>query len=311
MRTVIGIKFRGNNKNYYYDPIGLHIEKDSCVVIESERGLELVTVAMGNTEVEDSSIVEPLKPILRIATEHDLQLDRKHKEQVAENYDTVVKLVEKSGLPMRLKHIEYTLDGLKLLIYFSTDGRVDFRDLAKELAGTFHIRIELRQISDRDEFTIVSGTFGTCGRECCCAKGLKIQKTNMKMAKNQGLSLNMSKLAGMCGKIMCCVAYENDHYEKINKVCPKVGSMCDLKDGRCCKVLEINYMQEKLKLKCEQQDGTEYFDIDIKDIDDLIVADNSNQNLQQSSEKVAKATKADNYRQKNFKKSQNTLANKQ
>ncbi|MCL2599177.1 MAG: stage 0 sporulation protein [Firmicutes bacterium] len=262
LRNVIGFRFRGSAKIYYFDPKGLQIAKGTPCIVESARGLEYLECVLQNTSVKASEVIEPLKPILRVATSKDTEKHQRNQQRAEEIRPTILELVEKSGLAMRINHIEYTLDASKLLICFVSNGRVDFRELVKQLAQRFGCRIELRQINERDEF-VTMGALGSCGRECCCAKGLEVPKTSMKMAKTQGLSLSMSKLAGVCGKMMCCLAYENEFYDSVNKKCPKVGSHCCLKDGRCCKVVDIGHLKGNVKLRSEHNDKIEYLTLSI------------------------------------------------
>ena len=277
MQTVIGVRFRGSSKIYYFDPKDYNIPKDSFVVVETARGLEYLQVELATTQIDETKLQDPIKPILRPATENDTQKHSINKQKAAGIFETVLGIIERSGLDMRLNHIEYTLDRSKLLIYFGADGRVDFRELVKELASRFGVRIELRQINERDEYKVL-GTLGSCGQECCCARGLAIPKTSMKMAKTQGLPMNIAKLSGVCGKIRCCMAYENEYYDTINKKCPKVGSSCCTSGGGCCKVMQINHLQETVQLKVEEGDKVEFVSVQVDELDTKLKSTTNDKN---------------------------------
>lgn len=217
MPKVVGIKFKRSPKVYYFEAGDNEFREGCGVVVETARGLEYGTVSMMPTEVGDKDVVQPLKPIVRLATPADEKKVKEAEEKRPQTMRTAAEKIEKSGLDMKLVDAEYTFDGSKLVIYFTADGRVDFRDLVKELASAFHIRIELRQIGARDECKMLGG-IAPCGRACCCSDHMsEYAHVTIKMAKNQNLSLNPSKISGLCGRLMCCLSYENAYYAETNK----------------------------------------------------------------------------------------------
>ena len=239
MSEVVGIRFKEVGKIYYFDPIGFKLNKGDRAIVETIRGLECGEVAQANKDVNDDEIVKPLKPIVRVATAEDLK---------------VVKKIALHGLDMKLIDVEYTFDSSKVIFYFTSDGRVDFRELVKDLASVFRIRIELRQIGVRDE-SKMKGGLGMCGRPFCCNSFLgDFQPVSIKMAKEQGLSLNPTKISGACGRLMCCLAYEESAYEYLNSIMPMVGSTVRTPDGLGT-VLEVNPISGYLRVRC----GTEAF----------------------------------------------------
>lgn len=224
MVEIIGVKFKEAGKVYYFDPLDNILESGQYVIVETARGVECGIVALANRMVSESRVVNPLKPIIRIATDEDMEQIEQNKIKQSEAFDICVKKIEKHKLKMRLVDVEYTFDGNKILFYFTADGRVDFRDLVKDLAAVFRTRIELRQIGVRDEAKMLGG-LGICGKEFCCSTFLgDFQPVSIKMAKEQGLSLNPTKISGTCGRLMCCLKYEQDVYEELIKFTPKVGA---------------------------------------------------------------------------------------
>ena len=231
MAEVIGVRFKEVGKVYYFDPDGQTLKKGDKVIVETVRGIECGEVAMDNREINDEEIVRPLKKLIRIATQKDIDQFTLNKEKEVEAFDICQKKILNHGLDMKLVDVEYTFDGGKILFYFTADGRVDFRELVKDLAGVFKTRIELRQIGVRDESKMLGG-LGICGRPFCCSSFLgEFQPVSIKMAKEQGLSLNPTKISGACGRLMCCLKYEQDAYEYLLKITPKPGAIVETKEG--------------------------------------------------------------------------------
>lgn len=232
MAEVVGIRFKEVGKVYYFDPDGMQFKKGDCAVVETARGVECGEIALSNCEVDDSEIVKPLKRIVRPANENDLRVMRENREKEKKAFDICAEKIRAHKLEMKLVDVEYTFDGSKILFYFTADGRVDFRELVKDLAGVFRTRIELRQIGVRDESKMVGG-FGMCGRPFCCSTFLgDFQPVSIKMAKEQGLSLNPVKISGTCGRLMCCLKYEQEAYEHLLRHTPKVGAIVETREGR-------------------------------------------------------------------------------
>ena len=252
MAEVIGVRFKNMGKVYYFDPNSEKLSADDHVVVETARGVECGEVAMANRDVADDSIVQPLKKVIRKATKDDLRRVAENELKAKNAFTQCEKKIAERGLEMKLVDVEYTFDNSKILFYFTADGRVDFRELVKDLAGIFHTRIELRQIGVRDESKMIGG-LGICGQPFCCSRFLKdFQPVSIKMAKEQGLSLNPTKISGACGRLMCCLAYEESAYEYLNSIMPMVGSTVRTPDGLGT-VLEVNPVSGYLRVRC----GTE------------------------------------------------------
>ncbi len=231
MAIIVGIKFLNSNKIYYFDPKDVEFKEGDGAIVETARGQEYGVVSIANKEVEEKDIVSPLKPVIRKATEDDLKRLEKNRADKEHALKVIREKVAEAGLQMKLVDAEYTFDRSKLIFYFTADGRVDFRELVKTLASIFKIRIELRQIYERDD-TKMRGALAPCGRPCCCTTHLPdFEKVSIKMAKIQGLSLNPQKISGMCGRLMCCLKYENAYYSEVYKQMPKVGSKVKTPDG--------------------------------------------------------------------------------
>lgn len=248
MVRVAGVRFKTAGKVYYFDPDVLEVKAGDNVIVETARGMEFGTVTMDITEVDESSIVAPLKKIVRIANEKD---HKQHIENVKKK-ERAIKLcqekVDKHGLVMKLIDVEYTFDNSKIVFYFTADGRVDFRELVKDLAGVFKMRIELRQIGVRDEAKMLGG-IGSCGRALCCHSWLAdFEPVSIKMAKVQNLSLNPTKISGICGRLMCCLKYENDIYMEFRKGMPEVGEKIKTPDG-IGKVVDTNLLERTVKVR--------------------------------------------------------------
>jgi len=252
MVEIIGVKFKAMGKVYYFDPQGKRIEMGEKVIVDTARGTECGEVAQGNTMVEEEKIVGTLKPILRVATNEDLRQLTQNKKKEKDAFDICLKKIEKHKLAMILVDVEYTFDGNKILFYFTADGRVDFRELVKDLASVFRTRIELRQIGVRDEAKMLGG-LGVCGKPFCCSTFLSdFQPVSIKMAKEQGLSLNPTKISGTCGRLMCCLKYEQDVYEELLKITPKNGSYVRIGKERG-HVVDANIFTGKVSVRLEKE----------------------------------------------------------
>lgn len=231
MAIIVGIKFRNGNKVYYFDPQGIAFDEGDGAIVETARGQEFGTVSITNKEVDEKDIVSPLKPVIRKATPDDLKKVEKNLADKDHALKVIREKVAEMGIQMKLVDAEYTFDRSKLIFYFTAEGRVDFRELVKILASIFKVRIELRQIYERDD-TKMRGALAACGRPCCCTTHLPdFEKVSIKMAKIQGLSLNPQKISGVCGRLMCCLKYENAYYSEVFKEMPKVGSKVKTPDG--------------------------------------------------------------------------------
>lgn len=252
MAEVIGVRFKEVGKVYYFDPQDKKYTEGTKVIVETARGIECGDVAMENKEIADGEIVSPLKTVIRTADENDLKVLEENKEKEKAAFDICLKKIENHKLKMKLVDVEYTFDRSKILFYFTADGRVDFRELVKDLASVFKTRIELRQIGVRDESKVLGG-LGVCGRPFCCSSFLgSFQPVTIKMAKEQGLSLSPVKISGTCGRLMCCLKYEQSSYEHLLRVTPKVGAIVDTKEGRGT-VIENNLLTGSLKIKLDKR----------------------------------------------------------
>lgn len=251
MPEVVGIKFKEVGKVYCFDPNGEKLTPGQYVIVQTARGMECGMVATGNEEIAEEKVVAPLKPIVRIATENDLKKVAENREKEKSAYKICEEKIAKHGLEMKLTDVEYTFDGSKILFYFTADGRVDFRELVKDLASVFRTRIELRQIGVRDEAKMIGG-LGICGRPFCCKSFMgEFAPVSIKMAKEQGLSLNPAKISGACGLLMCCLKYEQENYEHLSKITPRVGSLVHTKSGRGV-VTESNLLSGVVKVKLDR-----------------------------------------------------------
>ena len=248
MINIVGVRFKNAGKIYYFDPVDFEIEEDMDVVVETARGLEYGTIVVGKKEIDEESLVSPLKPIIRIATEEDTKIYKENKEKAKETFELCLEKIKEHNLTMYLIDCEYTFDRNKLIFYFTAEGRIDFRELVKDLAAIFKTRIELRQIGVRDEAKSIGG-LGPCGRSLCCSSRLgDFQPVSIKMAKDQSLSLNPTKISGICGRLFCCLKYEHDVYvEAIEKV-PPVGAIVKV-DSNKGKVIETNPLLEQVKVE--------------------------------------------------------------
>lgn len=248
MIKVVGVRFKKAGKIYYFDPVDFEIEKNIDVVVETARGLEYGKIVVGPKEIEEEKLISPLKPIIRIATEEDKAIYRENKEKAKETFEICQQKIKEHGLTMFLIDCEYTFDRNKLIFYFTAEGRIDFRELVKDLASIFKTRIELRQIGVRDEAKSIGG-LGTCGRKLCCSSWLgDFQPVSIKMAKDQSLSLNPTKISGICGRLFCCLKYEHDVYVEAIEKMPVVGSVVKVENQKG-KVIEINPLLEQIKIE--------------------------------------------------------------
>ena len=263
MIKVVGVRFKKAGKIYYFDPADMNIQKDTYVVVETARGIEFGECVIGIKEINENDIVAPLKSVLRIATEEDIDRHFKNKDKEKDAFNICLKKIQEHGLTMKLIDVEYTFDNNKVIFYFTADGRVDFRELVKDLATIFKTRIVLRQIGVRDEAKMLGG-LGPCGRPMCCSSFLgDFASVSIKMAKEQNLSLNPTKISGICGRLMCCLNYEQSTYEDIRKRMPKVGSIVKTSEGTG-EVFSNNIVKEsvKVKLKKGEEEILEEFKID-------------------------------------------------
>lgn len=266
MKTIIGVRFRKAGKIYYFEPNGLEVEPGVHVIVETSRGVEYGTVVLSPREVDDEAISSPLKPVIRLATEEDDATEAANKEKEKEAMEICREKIAKHELEMRLLDCEYTFDGNKVLFYFTADGRVDFRELVKDLAAVFRIRIELRQIGVRDETKIVGG-IGICGRALCCHTYLAdFAPVSIRMAKEQNLSLNPTKISGVCGRLMCCLKNEEEAYEELNSRLPNIGDHVTTNDGLQGEVSAVSVLKQMVKVIVTLED-------DVKESRDYKVSD--------------------------------------
>ena len=248
MVKVIGVRFRRAGKIYYFDPLDFEIKQGDNVIVETARGVEYGAVVLGSREVEEDTIVQPLKTVIRPATLEDDEIERNNKEKEKEAFQICLEKIQKHGLDMKLIDCEYTFDNNKVLFYFTADGRIDFRELVKDLAAVFKTRIELRQIGVRDETKILGG-IGVCGRPLCCHSYLTdFVPVSIKMAKEQNLSLNPTKISGVCGRLMCCLKNEEEAYEELNSKLPNVGDFVTTKDGLKGEVQSTSVLKQLVKV---------------------------------------------------------------
>ncbi|MBO5224532.1 MAG: hypothetical protein J6C23_08490 [Clostridia bacterium] len=266
MPKVVGVKFKKSCRVYYFEAGDFEYSENVPVIVETARGTEMGFVSMLPTDMDEDKIVAPLKPVVRLATKKDIDQIEKLAQKREEALKVSAQKIAESELDMKLTDCEYTFDGSKLIIYFTADGRVDFRDLVKDLASAFHVRIELRQIGARDECKMLGG-LGPCGRVCCCANHMPdYAHVTIKMAKNQGLSLNPTKISGLCGRLMCCLSYENEVYTELNKILPAVGEYIKASGGREGVVVSLNQLKSSVRIKMQDGDKVSFADVELKDI---------------------------------------------
>lgn len=256
MINVVGVRFKKAGKVYYFDPCDFEIEAGNPVIVETARGLEYGIAADSGLEVGEDEIVQPLRKVVRIATEEDTKKNEENIAKKEQSMKLCQEKIDKHGLEMKLIDVERTFDNSKIIFYFSADGRVDFRELVKDLAGVFHTRIELRQIGVRDEAKMLGG-IGTCGRPLCCNQWLPdFEPVSIKMAKVQNLSLNPTKISGICGRLMCCLKYENDVYAELHKGMPEPGERVKTIDGLGV-VAETNILENRIKVRLVLEERTQ------------------------------------------------------
>lgn len=257
MIKVVGVRFRNAGKIYYFGPEKLDLPAGTHVIVETARGVEMGTVMTAPKDVFEETVIQPLKPVIRIATEADERVAQKNREKEKEAFKICLEKIAKHKLEMKLVEAEYTFDNNKLLFYFTADGRIDFRELVKDLAAVFRTRIELRQIGVRDETKIMGG-IGICGRELCCHSYLsEFVPVSIKMAKEQNLSLNPTKISGVCGRLMCCLKNEEETYEYLNSRLPNVGDYVTTDDGFRGEVSSVNVLRQMVKVLVEVDDEKE------------------------------------------------------
>lgn len=257
MIRVIGVRFRTAGKIYFFDPLEYEIKRGDHVIVETARGIEFGTVVSDIREVEEDKVVQPLKPVIRIANQRDVEQEQANRLKEKEAFKVCLEKIQKHGLEMKLIDAEYTFDNNKVLFYFTADGRIDFRELVKDLAGVFKTRIELRQIGVRDETKIIGG-IGICGRPLCCHSYLSdFIPVSIKMAKEQNLSLNPTKISGVCGRLMCCLKNEEETYEELNRKLPNVGDTVTAEDGSRGTVQSVNVLRQLVKVVVEEGDAKE------------------------------------------------------
>lgn len=267
MTKVVGVKFRNTGKTYFFDPQDLSIEQGDYVIVETARGIEFGKVYLGMTDMKNEDISKPLKPVIRIANEEDHKQHMENESRRDETMAICQELIQKRELDMKLVDVEFTISGNKVIFYFTADGRVDFRELVKDLASVFHMRIELRQVGSRDEAKMLGG-IGNCGKSLCCTTWLSdFQPVSIKMAKNQNLSLNPTKISGVCGRLMCCLKYENDLYIKLRDGIPDNGEKVKTPDGMG-KVFDTNILEETVRVRLFtgelDENGNEKLETDLK-----------------------------------------------
>ena len=257
MKEVVGIKFKKPGKIYFFDPAGLKLNLQDMVIADTANGEEFAKIAMANKLMPDEKIIEPLRKVIRLANKKDIKQNEENKAKEREAFDIAIEKIKNHKLPMKLIDVEYKFDRTKILFYFTADGRIDFRELVKDLAAIFKTRIELRQIGVRDEVRRMGGN-GICGRELCCCSFLNnFDAVSIKMAKEQNMSLNPSKISGLCGRLMCCLKYEQEAYEDKLQRLPKVGSIVGTLDGEGV-VDNVEILKENVRVKFEDDDGYHY-----------------------------------------------------
>ena len=262
---VIGVRFKSAGKTYYFSPNGFNVKQGDNVIVETARGLEYGEVVMGKRTIEADQFKKPVKEVVRVATEEDTERCRQNKELEKEAYKICLEKIAEHKLEMKLVEVEYTFDGNKILFYFTADGRIDFRELVKDLATIFRTRIELRQIGVRDEAKTL-GSIGVCGRSLCCSKFLEeFVPVSIKMAKEQGLSLNPSKISGACGRLMCCLKYEQDTYEELLKVTPRQGALVKTPAGNGT-VEYVSLLKGLVKVKLEDENEKTLKEFNVSDV---------------------------------------------
>ena len=302
MKTIIGVRFKKTGNIYYFDPNGLEIEKGMPVIVETAMGDEYGETVIANKEIEEEKLTNPLKNVIRIATDKDKKMYQEYKAKEDKAMKKCEEKIKKHGLEMKLIDCEYKFDGSKLIFYFTADGRIDFRELVKDLAAIFKTRIELRQIGVRDEVKRIGGN-GMCGRELCCCTFLgNFETVSIKMAKEQNISLNPSKISGNCGRLMCCLKYEQEVYEEKLKRLPKIGAIVKCEEGTG-EVCGIETLKEIIKVKLTDGEDTFYRRYKLEDIEIIKDAEEDENNLdvesQEDLEELEKLEKLEEIDSKN------------
>ena len=299
MKNIVGVRFKKPGKVYFFDPGELQITNKDFVIVETSQGQEYGEVVISNRTMPDENIIKPLKKVIRIATYKDKKQEEENKKKEKEAFEICKKKIKEHNLEMTLTDVEFKFDNSKVLFYFTAEGRIDFRDLVKDLASIFKTRIELRQIGVRDEVKRIGGN-GVCGRELCCCSFLgNFETVSIKMAKEQNMSLNPSKISGNCGRLMCCLKYEQNVYEEKMKRLPKIGAIVKTADGEGI-VEGVETLKERLRVKLKDDNGENYYkkydakDVKIiKNIEEEIVNEEEKENLKelQALEKLEKMDK--------------------
>ena len=295
MRTVAGIRFKSPGKIYYFDPAGLDLEKGMHVIVDTAMGEEYGEVVLPKKEVNEDEVTEPLKKVIRITTEKDERIRKEYKEKEPEALKICEEKVAKHGLLMKLVDVEYKYDGSKIIFYFTADGRIDFRELVKDLAAVFRTRIELRQIGVRDEVKMIDGN-GICGRRLCCCSFLgNFEAVSIKMAKEQNISLNPSKISGNCGRLMCCLKYEQNVYEEKLKRLPKIGAIVKTEEGTG-EVSSVETLKEVLRVKYQDGDESYFKKHHVNDVVVIKDATTENENNEElSAEELKELEQLENF----------------
>lgn len=290
MKNIIGVRFKKPGKIYFFDPGDLQVDLKDYVIVETSQGEEMGEVAICNRKLPDEKLVAPLKPIIRIATEEDKKHNEENKKKEKEAFEICQQKIKKHKLDMNLLDVEYKFDNSKILFFFTADGRIDFRELVKDLAAVFKTRIELRQIGVRDEVKRIGGN-GVCGRELCCCSFLgNFETVSIKMAKEQNISLNPSKISGNCGRLMCCLKYEDEAYqEKLSRL-PHVGAIVKTEDGEG-EVDNVEILKEVLRVKIKNGEGFKYKRFDLKDVKVIKDVQNKEQKEEISKEEMEELKK--------------------
>ncbi|POP33220.1 stage 0 sporulation protein [Lactonifactor longoviformis] len=266
MTRVIGVRFRNVGKIYYFNPKGFDIKAGDHVIVETARGVEYGSVVLSPRDVEDSKVIQPLKEVIRVATQKDTEKEEKNRKKEKEAYQICLKKIQAHNLEMKLIDVEYTFDNNKVLFYFTADGRIDFRELVKDLAAVFKTRIELRQIGVRDETKILGG-IGICGRALCCHTYLsEFAPVSIKMAKEQNLSLNPTKISGVCGRLMCCLKNEQETYEELNRRLPGTGDTVTTPEGLRGEVQSVSVLRQLVKVIVDVNDEKEIREYKVEEL---------------------------------------------
>ena len=287
MTKIVGVRFKPVGKIYHFSTAGLEIKNGAQVVVETARGIELGKVVTDVREIDENDSAKPLKDVIRIATEEDLKIAEENKIKEKEAFAICAQKIKEHGLEMKLIEAEYTFGGGKILFYFSAEGRIDFRELVKDLANVFHTRIELRQIGIRDESKTL-GSIGICGRELCCSSFLgEFEPVSIKMAKEQGLSLNPTKISGNCGRLMCCLKYEQETYEELLRITPRQGWLVETPDGNGT-VEYVDILKGKVKVKIENDRETALKEFAVSELK-VLKKSKSQQKIEKNDEEMLKA----------------------